>query len=91
MPYSLNHYHRQVCKWLSELGIPYMEEYEAGQYSLDLYLPDLRRGVEIDGPQHSTREDGVRDELIFTVYGIQIVRVKVGTRKQEALEAILEH
>lgn len=86
----LNHYHAQVCKWLSELGIPYMEEYPVGPYSLDIYVADLNRGVEIDGPYHNKKRDKVRDANILEIEGIEVVRVKVGTGKEQALGIILE-
>ena len=90
MTTPLNRYHATVCRWLSELGIGYMEEYPVGQYSLDIYISDMKLGVEIDGPQHNRRKDVVRDAAIERAIGIRIIRIKVGTRKQKALAAILE-
>lgn len=89
MSTAQNGYHRQVCRWLSARGISYMEEYVVGPYSLDIFLPELRRGVELDGPQHSRRADWERDQLIKNWFGINVVRVKVGARKAVAMEVIL--
>lgn len=88
MTTPLNYYHRQVCKWLDAFGIGYIEEYEVGQYSVDIYLPDTKMGVEIDGPQHNKRKDVIRDAAIERATGMQIVRIKVGTRKEKALASI---
>lgn len=84
----VNQYHRQVCQWLRELGIPYVEEFAVEPYSVDIYLPELRRAVEVDGPWHRRGRDLVRDEVIG-LEGIEVVRVKVGTRKAECMEEIL--
>ncbi len=90
MTRPLNYYHRQVCKWLDDFGIGYIEEYAVGQYSVDIYLPDTKMGVEIDGPHHAMtkRTDMVRDAAIERATGMKIVRIKVGTRKDKALAAI---
>lgn len=86
---AVNHYHRTVLSWLSRLGVQYMEEYPVEpHYLLDIYLPELRRGVELDGPYHNKRRDARRDEEI-SQQGIEVVRIKVGTPKQEALEVML--
>jgi len=86
----LNYYHRQVAKWLSAAGISYTEEYPVGPYHLDLYLPDQKLGVEIDGPHHNKAKDWERDRLIRDHFDIRIVRVPVGTKKAKCLAAILE-
>ncbi len=90
MTTSLNYYHRQVCKWLDDFGVGYIEEYEVGQYSVDIYLPDTKIGVEIDGPHHAMtrRKDVIRDAEIERNTGMRIIRIKVGTRKDKALAAI---
>lgn len=91
MAMPLNYYHRQVCVWLSELGISYVEEYPVGRYSLDIYLPDMRRGVEIDGPGHNKKRDRQRDLTIVADETVdELVRIKVGTRKAKALKVMLE-
>lgn len=86
----INQYHRIVCRWLSELGVPYADEYPVGRWSLDIYLPDMRRGVEVDGPAHNKRKDAERDVAIQQEHGIEVVRIKVGTRKEEALAIMFE-
>lgn len=65
-----------------------MEEYSVGKRSIDIYLSELNLGVEVDGPQHNRVKDELRDAEIWEHHGIPILRIKVGTRKEEALEAI---
>jgi len=89
---SLNGFHRQVTRWLDELGMSYVEEFQAGPWSLDIYIPDAKLGVEVDGPLHRRAKDWERDRLILSHFGIRIVRVRVGERKEKVLEAIFgEH
>lgn len=87
---SLNRYHRRVCDELSKLGIPYMEEYPVGRRSCDIYIADLKRLVEIDGPTHMRRADERRDEELRAARpDLNIVHVRVGTPIPEAMEVIL--
>lgn len=94
-----NQYHRKVAGWLDQLGVAYTEEFQVRAtsadgnrhtYFLDLYLPELSRAVEIDGPMHSLRRrrDAERDAAL-AARGINTVRIRVGTRKKICLEAML--
>ena len=75
---------------LSRLGIPYADEYPVGRRDCDIYLPDLKRLVEIDGPTHLRRADERRDaEIMAERPDLNIVHVKVGTPVSEAMELIL--
>ena len=89
MSLTVNRYHGQVIGWVSAVGYEYMEEYPVGPYALDIYFPEMKVGVEVDGPQHNARKDRERDDLILTHWGIRIIRFKVGTPKDEVLEGIL--
>lgn len=86
----MNRYHELVTIWLTQMGVTWVEEYPVGPYSIDIYLKDFNRGVEIDGPWHSKPKDLARDAKILEEYGIEIVRIKVATSKGPALEAILK-
>ena len=86
---SLNGYHRTLCSWLSQLGIAYVEEYSVEPYSLDIFIPEINLGVEIDGPSHSPKKDALRDKKILEEYEVKIIRIPVGTKKNYALEMIL--
>lgn len=83
----LNRYHNQVTRWLTNAGISWMAEYPVGPWHLDIYLKEMNLGVEIDGPCHGLRrkKDQARDEEINETYGIPILRIKVGTPKEEAM------
>lgn len=86
----VNRYHRRICEKLSELGVPYTEEYPVGRRDCDIYIPDLKRIVEIDGPTHWPKKDDARDEELRAERPeLSIVHVKVGTPVSEAMEVIL--
>ena len=85
----LNNYHAVVCRWLTEAGISYMEEYPVGRWSLDIYLREANLGIEVDGPQHNRKKDAERDQQIFEEFDISIIRIKVGTTKALCMEKIL--
>lgn len=87
---SINRYHRRVTEWLSQAGISYMEEYPVGRWSLDVWLPEFRLGLEIDGPSHSWVKDKERDEKILDTYGIPIIRIPVGSKKKLVMDTILK-
>ena len=86
----MNGFQRTVARWLSEQGITWTEEYPCGPYRLDLYLPELRLAVEVDGKFfHGSRKDFERDANILNWFGIKTVRIPVGTRKAITLAMIL--
>ena len=45
-------------------------------YSLDIYLPEIRLGIELDGPYHRKKRDEKRDSFIKRRYNIDIIRFK---------------
>lgn len=85
-----NAYHKEICEALSRRGIQYMEEYPIGPYSVDIYLPELGRLVEIDGTGHFSRRDAWRDFRIREMRpDLDMVHIKVGKPIKEALEVML--
>lgn len=86
----INDYHRKVVRWISTWGLQYQEEYPVGPYSLDVYLPEMHLGLEIDGPWHNKKKDRKRDAAIKE-QGIDIVRVEVGTPKAVLHETLFAY
>ena len=87
----LNLYHRRICEELTKRGILWQDEYSIGQYSVDIFLPEYKRLVELDGPLHlSSKADRRReDEILEMRPELHFVRVKVGTPVLEAMGKIL--
>ena len=86
----MNRYQKVVAGWLSDWGFQWVEEFPAGQYSIDLALPEMALGLEIDGPSHglSRKKDGLRDGWILANTGYRIIRVPVGTKRADVLSMI---
>lgn len=85
---------RLVNKWIKEIGIGTQLEYEVGQYSIDIYVPDLLLGVEVDGPWHLRKRDKKRDEYILERHGIEVWRIPIKdinmSYKQKFMDKILK-
>jgi very-short-patch-repair endonuclease len=83
---------RLINNWIKELGIGTQVEYEVGKYFIDIYVPDLVLGLEIDGPWHLRKRDKKRDEYILEVHGIEIWRIPIKdinmSYKQELVDRI---
>ena len=65
-----------MADWCQELGLTTYLEYQVGTYSLDIYLPELKLGVELDGITHSRRKDHKRDTYIQNRHNIEVIRFK---------------
>lgn len=66
----------RVYYWCLHYGLTTYKEWQVGDYSLDIYLPELKLGIEIDGHTHSRKRDAKRDANIKRRYGIEVVRLK---------------
>jgi len=83
----------ELQKIITSLGIETILEKQVGNYIIDIYLPEVNRGVEFDGPKHSKKRDKNRDAWIKDNFGIEIFRVKDIRRldlKDELVEFICE-
>jgi very-short-patch-repair endonuclease len=73
--------HREVSKYLTKLGFSHRNEVTIGPFSLDIYSPDQKIIVEIDGPHHFFRDTNIRTSSsilkhkILEHLGYQIVHV----------------
>jgi len=84
---------RLVNRWIVDIGIGTQLEYEVGKYFIDIYVPDLLLGVEVDGPWHLHRRDKKRDAYILETHGIEVWRIPIKDinipYKQEFVKRIL--
>lgn len=67
--------HRRVEKILDEMNVSYLSEYPFPPYTVDIYLPEWRIGIEVDGPLHSKAKDKVRDNYLDAWYQVPILRI----------------
>ena len=65
-----------VASWCEEMGLHCILEEQVGRYSLDVYLPELRLGIELDGPYHLRKRDAKRDGFIQRRHNIDVWRFK---------------
>ncbi len=65
----------RVKSWIEDIGIGVTLEEDFGKYVVDIYIPDLLLGVEIDGPYHLKKKDRLRDEYLMDSFGIDILRI----------------
>ena len=73
-------------KLLNTLGFQTVLEYEAGQYFIDIYIPEISLGVEFDGMGHFKRRDVKRDKEILDNLGIKIIRIKERELNEKAIQ-----
>ena len=66
-----------VNSWIKDLGIGTEMEKEFGSYFVDIFIPDLELGIEIDGPQHMKKRDSKRDDYITSNHNIDIWRIAI--------------
>ncbi len=78
----------QVAGWINSIGFQTELEYVVGKYCLDIYIPEINIGIEIDGPSHYSKKDAKRDDWIKENYKIQdIIRFKSSIGKEEFKKA----
>jgi len=66
-----------INKWIEELGIGTVIEQPFGAYSVDIFIPDLNLGIEVDGPYHLKKRDLKRDEYLKQAHGVDIWRIPI--------------
>ena len=73
--------HRDVSRYLNKLGLVHRNETTIGPYSLDIFVPDQKVVIEVDGPHHFFRETNVRTSssvlkhLILQSQGFTVMHV----------------
>tara|TARA_R110002020_G_scaffold347726_1_gene561403 strand:+ start:364 stop:684 length:321 start_codon:yes stop_codon:yes gene_type:complete len=63
-----------MASWVREAGFGSILEQDFEPYVVDIYIPDLLLGLEIDGPFHFKKRDATRDTYIKDNYKIEIWR-----------------
>jgi len=63
-----------VAAWIREAGFGTTLEEDFPPYVVDVYIPDLHLGVELDGPHHFRKRDAIRDEKLLSEYSLEIWR-----------------
>ena len=74
-----------VEKIMNELGFQTVLEYEVGNYSIDIYIPELNLAVEVDGFGHYKKRDVKRDAKVLEISGMKTLRIKPKDLKKEII------
>ena len=67
-----------TAAWLKRLKIPYLEQWCIGNYFLDIYLPQHKIAIELDGKHHAEakqRHEDQKRERQLNRRGIAVLRV----------------
>jgi len=67
------------CVRNRKLGVKFKRQYSIGGYVLDFYCPELKLVIEIDGSQHSKREELLYDKErtnFLQILGCRVLRFK---------------
>jgi very-short-patch-repair endonuclease len=67
--------HAKVIHFLESRGVQLIEEVPFPPYTVDIYIPDYHIAVEVDGPQHSKKNDTKRDKVLIKEYKLWMFRV----------------
>jgi len=77
----------QLQKIIEDLGFETILERKFGDYSVDIFLPEVNKAIEYDGIGHYKKRDSKRDQILLEVYGIMVLRI-VDLKDEEILNKI---
>ena len=66
--------HVRLLRILEGIGFELLEEVSLPPYMVDCYCSTYHIAFEADGPQHSIKHDKERDEYLWRVYHLPIIR-----------------
>lgn len=69
--------HMKVIKILEKINLGVLEEVPFPPFCADLYLQDYHVIIEVDGPQHSKKQDKKRDDYLLQEYNLPTLRIKI--------------
>ena len=79
----------------SQIGLKFRRQHSIGGYIVDFYCPSKRLVIEIDGPQHFTKDNKEYDEIrteFFKGLDIKVLRftnIEIDTNIYEVLQKII--
>ena len=83
-----------VLEWVRSTGLDANPQEDFPPYVVDVYIPDMKLGIEIDGPLHLSRKDKKRDQELKNNYGVDIWRLPLKilkvSYKEEFISELME-
>ena len=86
----------EILLWLqlkdSQLGSKFRRQHSIGGYIVDFYCPSKKLVIEIDGPQHFTKENKEYDEVRTKFFGgldIKVIRFN-NTEINTSLDVVIQ-
>jgi very-short-patch-repair endonuclease len=74
----------EVESWINEFGLRTQLEKIVGQYSVDIFIPEINMVVEVDGKQHYKKEIERRDKVLKEEFEIaKILHIPFSIKKEE--------
>lgn len=81
--------HRRVERILSQMSIMYESESPFPPYSVDIYLGEFHAGLEIDGPHHSAKKDGIRDANLLREYFLPVMHIPTDLPVEDVKKSVI--
>ena len=75
-----------VLEWVRTTGLGANAQEDFPPYVVDIYIPDMKLGIEVDGPLHFSRKDKKRDQELQDKYGVDIWRLPLKILKMSYKE-----
>ena len=74
---------------ITSIGMETILEKRFGNYIVDIYLPEVNKAIEFDGPHHLKKRDAKRDRWLKENFNIDVFRVK-DLRRLELKDELIE-
>ena len=83
-----------VLEWVRSIGLGANSQEDFPPYVVDVYIPDMRLAIEIDGPLHFSKRDKKRDQVLMDEHGVDVWRLPLkilkASYKEEFISMLME-
>ena len=83
-----------VLEWVRSTGLGANPQEDFPPYVVDVYIPDMKLAIEIDGPLHLRKKDKKRDQVLMDEYGVDVWRLPLKilkvSYKEEFISLLME-
>jgi len=83
-----------VLDWVRSTGIGANSQEDFPPYVVDIYIPDMKLAIEVDGPLHFSKKDKKRDQILLEKYEVEVWRLPLkllkASYKEDFISMLLE-